>query len=147
MHVAESHSSNLRCGDLCLVHLVCFRAFGADATHQALGQHQVERRGDVERLDTHVHQTSNRLGSRVGVQGREDEVTGEGGLDGDATRLQVSNFSQHDDVGVLTKKRLQRGGEGHPDLGSHQHLVDAEQVVFDRVLRRHDVDVDVVDLR
>ena len=73
-------------------------------------------------------------------------MTGECRLDGNAAGLQVSNFSQHDDVGVLTKERLQGRGEGHSDLGSHQHLIDAEEVVFDRVLRRHDVDVDVVDL-
>ena len=48
--------------------------------------------------------------------------------------------------GILTKERLQRRGEGHPDVGSHKHLVDAEEIVLDRVLGRHDVDVDVVDL-
>ena len=80
------------------------------------------------------------------MERRQHEVTSERGLDGDAASLQVSNFSQHDDVGVLTKERFQRRGEAHPDVGSHQHLVDAKEVVFNRVLRRHDVDVDVVDL-
>ena len=69
-------------------------------------------------------------------------MAGERGLDGDAAGLQVADLADHDDVRVLPQERLQRRGEGQPDLGPHLHLVDAHQVVLDRVLRRHDVDVD-----
>src|SRR5216117_3626489 len=31
------------------------------------------------------------------------------------------------------QERLQRGGEGHPDLVADEHLVDAHEVVLDRV--------------
>ena len=39
-----------------------------------------------------------------------------------------SRISQHDDIGVLTKERLQRRGEGHADLGTHEHLIDSNRL-------------------
>ena len=59
--------------------------------------------------------------SRVTVSGAEfvcsvdmHHVTRERRLDRDATGLQVSNLSDHDDVRILTQERLQRCGEGEP---------------------------------
>src|ERR1700704_6125626 len=147
MQIAKRYAAgDLRARYLRLVHLVGFSALAADPTNQPLSENQVERRGHVEGLDTHVHETRNGLWRRVRVQSREYKVTGESSLNGDAAGLQVSNFSQHDDVRILTKERLERRGERHADLGTDEHLIDSKQVVLDRVLGRHDVDVDVVDL-
>jgi hypothetical protein len=37
----------------------------------------------------------------IGVQGREHQVTGLRSLDGNVGRLQVTDFTHHDDVGIL----------------------------------------------
>ncbi len=127
--------------------LVLRAAVGADAPHEPLGQDEVHGRRHVERLEAHVQQTRHRFRRRVRVQRREHHVAGERRLDGDAARFEISNLTDHDDVRVLPQERLERGGERHPDVGAHQHLVDAEEVVLDGILGGHDVDVDLVDLR
>ena len=59
--------------------------------------------------------------------------------------FQVPDLTDHHDVRILAQERAQGGGEGHPDIRSDQHLVDARQIVFDRILGRHDVDLVRVD--
>ena len=81
------------------------------------------------------------------MQRREHEVSGERRLDRDAAGFEISNLTDHDDVRILPQERLQRRGEGHADLVAHQDLIDAEHVVLDGIFRRHDVDVDQIDLR
>ena len=67
------------------------------------------RGGDQEGLDADVDQAGDRAGRVVGVQGGEDEVTGQGGVDGDGGRLHVADFPEHDDVGRLAEHRAQGG--------------------------------------
>jgi len=43
-------------------------------------------------------------GRVVGVQGGEDEVAGQGGLDGDLGGLEVADLADHDDVRVLPQE-------------------------------------------
>jgi hypothetical protein len=44
------------------------------------------------------------VGRIVGVQRRDEQMTGERGLDRDVGRLLVANFADEDDVGILTEK-------------------------------------------
>ena len=67
-------------------------------------------------------------------------------VNGDLRRFAVTDFADHDDVRVLTQEGTQRPRKRHADVGLHLHLVDARHVVFDRVLGRHDTDVDLVHL-
>src|SRR5205823_2654273 len=78
-------------------------------------------------------------GSIVRVEGREDQVPGEGRLDGDRARLLVPDLTDHDDVRVLPEHTLEPGGEREPGLLVHADLRDAGQLVFHRVLDRQDV--------
>jgi hypothetical protein len=103
----------------------------ADLTRETLGHHEVDRGGDQERLDAHVEQTCDRARRVVGVERRQDQVTGQRGLDGNLGGFKVSNLTDHDDVRVLT-------------VFVHLHLIDAHQVELDRILGRADVRVDGV---
>ena len=83
-------------------------------------------------------------GGVVGVQRREHEVAGQRRLDGDLRGLEVADLADHDDVGVLPQDRAQRVGEGEADLRLHLDLVDAGQLVLDRVLDGEDLHVGLV---
>ncbi len=116
-----------------------FLALHADAAHQPLRADQVHGRSHQERFDTHIHQPADRGRRIIRVQRGEHQVAGERGLDGDFSRLEVSNFADQNDVGVLPQEGAQSGGKVQPDLLLHLHLVDPGKLEFDRVLGGHDV--------
>ena len=72
-------------------------------------------------------------------------MTRQRGLHGDPAGLEVPDLTDHDDVRILPEESSESGSEGHPDLGAHLHLVDAVQVVLDRIFGRHDIDFVRVD--
>ena len=73
------------------------------------------------------------------MEGAQDEVSGEGGLDGDACGFLVPNFSDHDDVGVLSEDVSEAMGEGESDFGFDLHLADGVELILDGVLDGEDV--------
>ncbi len=83
-------------------------------------------------------------GGVIGVQCREDQVAGQGGIDGDVGGVAVADLTDHDDVRVLTHGRAQAFDESVAlvvDLG----LDDAGQMIFDRVFERDDLHAGIVD--
>ncbi|MNX75596.1 hypothetical protein D3C86_1070770 [compost metagenome] len=74
-------------------------------------------------------------------------MPGQRGLDRDARRLDVADFTDHDHVGVLAQDGAQARREGHADLGIDLGLAHAVDGVFDRVLDRQDVASRVVQQR
>ena len=97
-------------------------------------------------LHPHVQHAGDAAGRVVGVQRAEHQVARERGLDGDARGFQVAHFADHDDVRVLADDRTQRVREVEADLRLRLDLVDAFDLVFDRVLDRDDLDVRLVQL-
>ncbi len=78
------------------------------------------------------------------MAGAEDYVPGQGCLDGDLGRLQVTDLSDQDDVGVLTQEVAQAPSERQVNLRLDLHLHDALEVIFDRVLSREDFHAHIV---
>ncbi len=66
-------------------------------------------------------------------------MAGQRRLHGDLRGLQIAHFAHHDHVGVLAQDGAQQGGESQPDLRLGLHLVDAVELILDRVLDRDDV--------
>src|SRR5216684_127995 len=125
-------------------------AVGADYADQALGHDAVERGHKVIRLDAHVDETADDVGDVVGVDGSEDQVAGERGLDGDLSGFLVADFADHDLVRVVAQDGAQTAGEGEAFFLVDGNLGDATQLVFDRVLDGNDfvfVGLDLVDGR
>ena len=73
------------------------------------------------------------------MQCREHQVSGHRRLEGDGGRLLIADFSDEQDVRILTQHRTQHPGEREALLLVHLHLVDAAQSVLDRVFHGDDV--------
>ena len=80
------------------------------------------------------------------MEGREDQVPGQGGLDGDLNGLLVADFSNQDRIRVLAQDRPQGGGKGQALLGVDLDLVHPLERVLDRILYRDDIVFNVEDL-
>ena len=112
-----------------------------------MGQDAVDGGGQQIVFHTHVEQTGNAAGRVIGMQGRQHQMAGQGRLDGDAAGFQVAHFADHDHVRILADDRAQGMGEVEPDLRFGLDLVDAFDLVFDRIFNRDDLDVRRVDFR
>ncbi|MNQ78045.1 hypothetical protein D3C85_929470 [compost metagenome] len=122
-------------------------AVATQAAHQTLGHDQPQGRGQQEGLHPHVAQARHGPGGVVGVDGGQHQMPGQRGLDRDARRLDVADFTDHDHVRVLAQDGAQARREGHADLGIDLGLAHAVDGVFDRVLDRQDVAGGVVEQR
>ena len=60
-------------------------------------------------------------------------MAGERGLHGDLRGFRVADFADHDHVGVLADDGAQSVGETKTDLRFDLNLIDAAQLVFDRI--------------
>ena len=78
------------------------------------------------------------------MQGGEQQVPGQGGLDGDRGRLPVADLAHHDDLRVLPQQAAQPAGEVELGPGPGLRLRDPRQRPLDRVLDRDDVPAAVV---
>ncbi len=74
-------------------------------------------------------------------------MAGEGRADGDVDGFRVADLTDEDDVGVLSQDRPQAGGEGEASLGIDGDLVDALELVLDRILDGDDLVLGALDLR
>src|SRR5579875_488866 len=113
----------------------------AESSGESLRDDEADGRRDSVRLHAHIDEPRERLWRIVGVQGRENQVTGLGRLDGDLGGLEIANLTDHDDVRILAQERAHRGGERQADLGIDIDLVDAGEIDFRRVLGRGDIRV------
>ena len=73
------------------------------------------------------------------MQRGQHQVPGQGSLDSDLRRLEVADFTNHDDVGVLPQDRTQGLGKGQVNFRVDLGLANTGQLVFNRVFHRHDV--------
>src|SRR5688500_6997291 len=81
------------------------------------------------------------------MQGREDKVAGKRRFNGDHARYSVSDFTDHDDVRVLTEHTAQSGGKGEPGPRVHADLRQALKLVFYRVFDGENILLGAVQLR
>ena len=116
-------------------------ALGTNLADESLGHDEVHRRGDEERLDSHVDKAYNGGRGVVGVERTEDQVARECGAYGQLCGFAVADFAHHDHVGVLSEQRSQGCGEGEVYLGVDRRLRDAVQLVFDRLFDCRNVEL------
>src|SRR4029077_4373410 len=108
-------------------------------------EHGLEGRGDQERLDAHIDQAGDGAGRIGSVEGAEDQMAVNGGVDGNLRGLEVAHFTNHDDVGVLAQERAQGLAERQAHALVDGDLHDAFDVIFDGVLGGQQLRVDGID--
>ena len=77
-------------------------------------------------------------GASLACSVRQHEMPGERRLDRDLGRLDIADLADHDHVRVGADHRAQPGGEGEARLRVHLDLLDAVELVLDRILDGHD---------
>ena len=112
---------------------------GHQFAHQTLRKHTRQRGREQVRLNPHVDQPRHRPCRRIGVQCRQHQMPGEGGLHGNLRGFQIADFTDHDHVRILPQNCPQGARKGHLDFRIDLRLADPIEVVFDRVFHRHDV--------
>ena len=78
------------------------------------------------------------------MQGRKNQVPGQGGLNGDLGSLQVTDLAQQDDIGILTDNSPEPSCKGQTDLAVDLHLADTGDLVFYGVLNSDDINPGLV---
>src|SRR5690242_757617 len=111
----------------------------ANHAYQALGHDAIERGDEVVRFDAHVDEAADDVGHVVGVDGGEDQVPGESGLDGDLGGFLVANFADHDFVGVVAQDGAQAAGESEAFFLVDGNLGDALELILDGIFDGNDL--------
>ncbi len=105
----------------------------ADHADEALRENAIESGNEIVWFDAHVDEAADHVGDVVGVDGGENEMAGERGLNGDLRGFFVANFADHDLVGIVTQNRTQAAGEGEALFFVDGNLRDAADLIFDGI--------------
>src|SRR5262249_21757777 len=89
-----------------------FHAIGTDCTHEPLSDKRFHHGCEQERLHIHVEQSRNSTYSIIRVQWAEDEVTRHRGANRNVRSLNISDFSDHHYIWILSQNVSQPFGEG-----------------------------------
>ena len=100
---------------------------------EALGEDAVQRGDEVVSFDADVQEAAQHVDHVVGVDGGEDKVAGERGVDGDLGGLLVADFADHDLVGIVAQNGTQAAREGQAFLFVHRNLRDSLELIFDGI--------------
>src|SRR4051812_34828161 len=111
----------------------------ADSADEALGEDAVQCGDEVVGFNAHVEEASEDVDDIVGVDGGEDEVASQSGVDGDLGGFLVTDFADEDLVGVVAEDGAQAAGEGEAFFLVYRDLGDTADLVFDRVFDGDDL--------
>src|ERR1017187_4745595 len=125
--------------------VVSLFAMFAKHADETLREDGFERRRDEIRLDAHVHEAGDGAGRVVRVQRGENQVAGERRLHGDLRRFLVADFADENHVRVMTQNRTQPARKREAGLFVDLDLIDALELVFNRVFNRDDFADGIVD--
>ena len=110
----------------------------AEHADQSLREHAIQRRNKVVRFDAHVQEAADHVDDVVRVNGREHEMARQRRLNRDLRGFFVTNFADHDLVGIVTQNRTKTTRERQAFLLVHRNLRDAVELILDRVFDRDD---------
>src|SRR5580700_3120629 len=106
---------------------------------EPLRQDRLQRRCHQVIFEPHVAQPRHCRRCGIRMDGRQHEMTGQRRLHGNLHGFEIADLADHYDVGVLPQDRAQQAGEIEPDLRLYLDLIDARQLILDRVFDGYDV--------
>ena len=120
---------------------------GTNSSRQLVQTRRTRRCAHVIRIELEIRNGSMPMSSRRVIAPaasfvcsvRKHLVTGQRRFHRDVGGFVVTNFTHHHDVRVLAQDGAQGRSEIEPDVVAHRNLIDAGELVLDRVLDRHDV--------
>ncbi len=104
-----------------------------ELTDEALGNKKANGARENRVRADEVDHAGEGCGGGVRVEGGEDEVAGDRGLDSGAGGVGVANLTDHDDVRVETEDGAEAVGERTAVVRINRDLRDAGDAIFDRV--------------
>ena len=137
---------NTHIGPFCRVRSIGFFAMRTDTAHQPLSYDTSQSGSYKERFYTHIDQSRDRACSIVGMQGTENQMTCQCGVNADTSRFNVTNLTDHDYIRVLTQNTAQSVGKGKARFIIDSYLIDAFNTIFDRIFNSNDVFIRIVDI-
>ncbi len=105
---------------------------------KALGEDAEEGAGDLVGFDAHFEEAGEGGGGFAGVEGGDEAVAGEGGLDSEGGGGGVADFAEHEDLGILAEDGLEGAVVGHLAVGGDFDLGDVGEEAFDGVFEGDD---------
>src|SRR5947207_10102843 len=118
----------------------------AKHAHETLREDRFERRGHQIGLDTHVHKPGDRARRVVRVQRGKNQMAGQRRLHGNLGGLLIANFADENHIGIVAQNRAQSARESQPGLFRDLNLIDAFELILDRVFNGDDFADRVIDL-
>src|SRR6266568_4380909 len=118
---------------------LCALAVWANDTDQALRHNAIECGNEVVRLDTHVDEAADDVRDVVGVNGCENKVPGESGLNSNLRGFLIADFADHDLVRIVTQDRAQPAGESKALLFVDRDLRDTAKLILHGIFNGDDL--------
>ena len=106
----------------------------AETPYQTLGDNSSDRCAHQKGLDPHIGQPQKCRGRIVGVQRGKYPMSRQRRLYGDTRCIDVSNFTDHDRIRIVSQDGTQSSGECKTDVRMHLKLSHPWNLLFYRVL-------------
>ena len=114
-------------------------AVRADTPQQPLGNDAAQACRDQVGLHAHILQPVNGGHSILGVDGRDDEVSGQSRAHRDFSGLTIADLAYADDIRVLTQDGAQSFRKCQPDFLINLYLGCPRDIELDRILQRDQI--------
>ncbi len=115
-------------------------AVRVDLSEQAYGDHAEEGAGELVGFDAHIEHSYDSAAGRAGVHGGNEPVSGHSGLNGDGGGMFIANFTEREDLRVLSHNASQGVFVGKFTEWCDLNLCNAGQVAFDGVFEADDAE-------
>src|SRR3989339_121040 len=120
-------------------------AMNTKLSRQPLGKNHGNGRGQHKGRNTNINQAADGGGTIISVEGTENKMPSHGRLDGNLGGFHIPDLADHDDVGILPEKGLERCGKGHAHFFFDIDLVDPLKVELHRIFGGEDLGVFAVE--
>lgn len=111
-------------------------AMRTELASKALRNNESEARRNKERIDPEVRETLEGVNGGICMDGGKYQMSRDRRFNRKASRFRISDFSDHNNVRILTEETSESIGEVEPDLWVNLGVIYSLYAVFDRIFER-----------